>query len=97
MTPEHVTQIVRQALFTAMTISSPMLLIALIVGFTIALFQSVTQINEMTLTFVPKILIFAFSVSYFFPWMLKIMLKYTSNLLIHHWDKLTEISNYSLK
>ncbi|MCH1429428.1 MAG: flagellar biosynthesis protein FliQ [Chlamydiales bacterium] len=97
MTPEHVTQIVRQALFTAMTISSPMLLIALIVGFTIALFQSVTQINEMTLTFVPKILIFAFSVSYFFPWMLKIMLKYTSNLLIHHWDKLTEISTYSLK
>jgi flagellar biosynthesis protein FliQ len=97
MTPDHVTQIIRQALFTAMTISTPLLLIALIVGFTIALFQSVTQINEMTLTFVPKVIIFAFSVSFFFPWMLKIMLKYTTDVLIHHWDKVTELSNYSLR
>lgn len=97
MTPDQVTEIVRQSLFTALQISSPMLIIALIVGFTIALFQSVTQINEMTLTFVPKMLVFAFSISYFFPWMLKVMIRYSHLLLVTHWDKLTEMSNYALK
>lgn len=95
MTPDHIIDLIRQALYTALQISSPILGIAMIVGFTIALFQSVTQINEMTLTFVPKVLIFALSVSIFFPWMLKTIIKYTHNLLVHHWDKLTELSQYA--
>lgn len=95
MTADYVTDIVRQTLYTALQISSPMLIIAMIVGFTISIFQSVTQINEMTLTFVPKILIFALTMSIVFPWILKIVTSFALDVFINHWDKVTELSNYA--
>ncbi len=67
----------------------------MIVGFGISIFQSVTQINEMTLTFVPKILIFAFALGVFFPWILKTMLRYTQNILVHQWDKIINLTQYT--
>lgn len=95
MTPDQVTDIVRQALLVAMKISAPLLLLAMIVGFGISIFQSVTQINEMTLSFVPKILVFAIAVGILFPWILKTMTAYTTNILVHQWDKLVSISHYT--
>ncbi|MCB1135612.1 MAG: flagellar biosynthesis protein FliQ [Chlamydiia bacterium] len=95
MTPDQVTDIVRQSLFVALEISAPLLIIAMIVGFGISIFQSVTQINEMTLTFVPKIIIFALSLTIFFPWILKTMLRYTNNILVHQWDKLVSLTQYT--
>ncbi|SCA63767.1 Flagellar biosynthetic protein FliQ [Chlamydiales bacterium SCGC AG-110-M15] len=95
MTPDQVTDLIRQALYTSMQISAPMLIVAMFVGFTISVFQSVTQINEMTLTFVPKILIFAATISIAFPWMLKTMIKFSKNILVDHWDKITELSKYA--
>ncbi|MEZ5315737.1 MAG: flagellar biosynthetic protein FliQ [Chlamydiales bacterium] len=94
MTPEQITYIVRQTLYTAIEISTPFLLLAMIVGLIISLIQSITQIQEMTLTFVPKILLLAFALTLFFPWILKILTKFTNNLLIHQWDKVSSLVNY---
>ena len=95
MSPDQVTDIVRGALFVALQIAAPLLIIAMVVGFTISLFQSVTQINEMTLTFVPKMLIFAIALGVFFPWIIKTMTKYTLNVLVHQWDIITSLTHYA--
>ncbi|MBB63967.1 MAG: flagellar biosynthetic protein FliQ [Waddliaceae bacterium] len=88
MTPDHMVDLVRGALYVALQISAPLLILAMVIGFGISIFQSVTQINEMTLTFVPKILIFAGVLSILFPWIMKTMVRYTTELLVHEWDKL---------
>lgn len=72
MTPQMVVSIGREALMVTLMISGPMLLFGLIVGLSIALFQAVTQIHEMTLTFVPKILAIAAALLIFLPWMLNL-------------------------
>lgn len=56
MTGPEVLDIAREAIFTLVTVAAPVMLVGLAVGVTIALFQALTQIQEMTLTFVPKIL-----------------------------------------
>jgi flagellar biosynthetic protein FliQ len=95
MTPEQITDIIRQALYVSLQISTPMLMLGMIIGFGISVFQSVTQINEMTLTFVPKILIFTLLLAVLFPWILKIMIQYTTNLLVYQWDKIVDLSTYA--
>ena len=60
----------REALMLTVMISGPLLLFALIVGLTISIFQAITQIQEMTLTFVPKILAVALALLIFLPWMI---------------------------
>lgn len=95
MTPDYVTDIIRQTLWTALQISAPMLIIAMIIGFAISIFQSVTQINEMTLTFVPKILIFGITLSVFFPWILKTTMSFAIDILTVHWDRVTDLTNYA--
>lgn len=80
MTPELVISIGKSALETAILISAPMLLLSLIIGLIISIFQAVTQINEATLTFVPKILVTFIALLVFFPWMLRIMLGFTTTL-----------------
>ncbi len=95
MSPDHITDIIRQVLAVTLEICAPLLVIGMVVGFGIALFQSITQINEMTLTFVPKVFVFALVITVFFPWMLKIMIKLSHNLIVFQWDKLIELSNYA--
>lgn len=95
MTPDQVTDIMRQALFVAMQVSAPLLVLAMVVGFTISIFQSVTQINEMTLTFVPKMIIFTAAFGILFPWILKTMIRYTLNVFVHQWDKLVSVTHYT--
>jgi len=72
MTPQMVVSIGREALILTLMISGPMLLFGLIVGLAVALFQAVTQIHEMTLTFVPKILAMAAALLIFLPWMINL-------------------------
>mgnify|MGYP000919441788 CR=1 FL=1 len=72
MTQEMVVAIGREALSVTLLISGPMLLFGLIVGLVISIFQAVTQIHEMTLTFVPKILAVALALLIFLPWMINI-------------------------
>lgn len=95
MSPEAVADIIRQALVVALQISSPLLVVSMVVGLTISIFQSVTQINEMTLTFVPKILVFAAMLMVLFPWILKVMTRYTLTILVDQWDNLVRLSDYA--
>ncbi len=81
MTPEMVTTIGQQALWVTMLIAAPMLLSALAVGLLIGMFQAATQINEMTLSFIPKLLILVASLVVAGPWMLSVIVNYTRQLM----------------
>ncbi len=73
MSPEDVLDLAREALWVTVQVAGPVMLIALTVGLIIALFQALTQIQEMTLTFVPKILAMFLSLLLFLPFMGAVM------------------------
>tara|TARA_R110000782_G_scaffold12183_3_gene36797 strand:+ start:563 stop:832 length:270 start_codon:yes stop_codon:yes gene_type:complete len=81
MTPEMVTTIGQQALWVTMMIASPLLLSALAVGLLVGMFQAATQINEMTLSFIPKLLVLVLALIAAGPWMLSIIVNYTRQLM----------------
>ena len=70
MTPEHVINLVQNALLILILIASPLLAVSLGVGLLVSVFQAATQINEMTLTFIPKLLAMFLTVILAGPWML---------------------------
>ena len=70
-----------KTLQVAVLTAAPMLLFGLTVGLLVSIFQAVTQIQEMTLAFIPKIFAIVFSVALFFPWMLQLVVSYSSNLI----------------
>lgn len=77
MTPEFVVTFAQEAIKTTILVSMPMLGLALVVGLIISIFQAVTQIQEMTLTFVPKILIVLLALLFFASWMLEHLMHFT--------------------
>ena len=77
MTPEFVITFAQQAIKTTIYVSMPMLGLGLAVGLVISIFQAVTQIQEMTLTFVPKILVVLMALLFFAGWMLELLMKFT--------------------
>lgn len=83
MTEQLAVQFIRDALTLTLLLAGPLLGAALLVGLVISVFQAVTQINEMTLTFVPKILAVFISMVLFGPWMLNLMLTYTNRLFAY--------------
>ncbi|TAM11512.1 MAG: flagellar biosynthesis protein FliQ [Nevskiaceae bacterium] len=83
MTPELVLTIGREAMLLAVMLAGPLLLAALVVGLVIGFFQAATQINEMTLTFVPKLIALALVLAIAGPWMLHQMMDYTIALVQH--------------
>jgi flagellar biosynthetic protein FliQ len=80
MTPEFITGFFFEAIKIAILMSAPMLLAGLIVGLLVSIFQAATSINEMTLTFIPKMLAVAAALIFFFPWMMQTMIVFTTNL-----------------
>ncbi len=70
----------RNAFFMAMSTSAPILLIGLIVGLSISVMQAVTQLQEQTLTFVPKITAMVAAAAYFIPWIANRMLTYAQDM-----------------
>ena len=80
MTPQMVVSIGREALTVTIMVAAPMLSFGLIVGLTLAIFQAVTQIQEMTLTFVPKILAVSLALLLFLPWMINMLTDFTRHL-----------------
>jgi flagellar biosynthesis protein FliQ len=80
MSQDLVVQIFREFLKTALMLMLPMLIASMAVGLIVSIFQAATQIHEMTLVFVPKILVIALCLMVFCPWLLNIMLAYTINL-----------------
>ncbi|MEK6735149.1 MAG: flagellar biosynthesis protein FliQ [Pseudomonadota bacterium] len=80
MTPESVMTIGRQALELTFMISAPLLLAALATGLLVSIFQAATQINEMTLSFIPKLLVMFIVMILAGPWMLNLMVDYMHRL-----------------
>ena len=83
MTPEFVIDIGQRTIETALFLSAPLLIATLIIGLIVSLLQAVTQINEATLSFLPKILAVAVALIVFFPWMLSLIVGFTTNLFIN--------------
>ncbi|RKP45354.1 flagellar biosynthesis protein FliQ [Pararobbsia silviterrae] len=76
MTPESVMGIAHHAMVIALTLAAPLLLVSLVVGLVVSLFQAATQINESTLSFIPKLLAVFAALVIAGPWMLHMMLDY---------------------
>jgi flagellar biosynthesis protein FliQ len=80
MNPETVMTIGTRALEITLLLSAPMLVVALVTGLLIGVFQAATQINEMTLSFIPKLVAMAATLTLAGPWMLKLIVNYTREL-----------------
>jgi flagellar biosynthetic protein FliQ len=81
MTPETVTTIGQQALWVTVMIAAPLLGSALAVGLLVGMIQAATQINEMTLSFIPKLLVLVMALVVAGPWMLSVIVNYTRQLM----------------
>ncbi len=82
ITPDFVANITADALKIAILIAAPMLGLGLLVGLAVSIFQAVTSIQEMTLTFIPKILAVMLAILVFAPWMMQTMISYTAKIII---------------
>ncbi len=80
MTQQMAIEICKNAVWTALTVAAPMLIAGLVVGILISLFQSVTQIQEMTLTFIPKILAVVTVMILLLPWVISVLLGFTNEM-----------------
>jgi flagellar biosynthetic protein FliQ len=80
MTPETIMTIGTRALEITLMLAAPMLLVALAVGLLVGVFQAATQINEQTLSFIPKLIAMAATLAFAGPWMLKLIVGYTREL-----------------
>jgi flagellar biosynthetic protein FliQ len=78
MTPNEAIVLFQRALLMALLMAGPMLIFGLVAGVAVSIFQAVTQIQEMTLTFIPKILAVVAALFLFMPWMLNQMIRYTT-------------------
>ncbi len=81
MNAADVMEVSREAVVVMLKIGSPVLLLALTVGLVVSLFQALTQMQEMTLTFVPKALVIVVSVMVFLPFMLGVLVTFTESLM----------------
>ena len=80
MTPESVMMMGTEAMNVALSLAAPLLLVSLITGLIISILQAATQINEMTLSFIPKILAVVCAIIVAGPWMLNLLLDYVRTL-----------------
>nr|WP_320190877.1 flagellar biosynthesis protein FliQ [uncultured Desulfobacter sp.] len=81
MTPEFILAFAKQAITLTILLAMPMLGLGLIAGLAISVFQAVTQIQEMTLTFVPKILAVFIGLLFAAPWMMEKLMAFTTNII----------------
>ncbi len=82
MTIDQVSDLLRETVRVALLVSAPMLGIALVSGLVISILQAATQVNEQTLTFVPKIVLVLGTMGVLFPWMMRVLVDFASNLLL---------------
>lgn len=81
MTPEYIVHLGQQSIYLMLLISAPMLIAGLVVGLGISILQAVTQIHEVTLTFIPKILIVSLALMVALPWMIQKLLDFMTMLM----------------
>jgi flagellar biosynthetic protein FliQ len=80
MSHQLIIELARNAMLTALLLAGPLLLAALVVGLLVSVVQAVTQIQEQTLSFVPKLLAIAIVLLVALPWMLQVIIRYTVEL-----------------
>ncbi|CUS77576.1 flagellar biosynthetic protein FliQ [Candidatus Kryptonium thompsonii] len=80
MTEQFIIHLARETFFTALLVSAPVLIASAIVGLIISIFQSATSINEMTLTFVPKLIVIAIVTVIALPWIIDVLVSFTKEL-----------------
>ncbi len=80
MTEEYVVHLVREAFYLMLLVSAPVLLLSLVVGLAVSIIQAATSIQEITLTFVPKMIVIAIVLVLTMPWMMDVMTSFTINL-----------------
>jgi flagellar biosynthetic protein FliQ len=80
MSQEFVIYVFREALYTALLVSAPLLVVSLLVGLLISIFQAATSIQEITLTFVPKLIVIAIVAVLTLPWMIDVIVSFTTGL-----------------
>jgi len=80
MTPETILDIGTKAVYITALLSAPPLLSALIIGLLVGMFQAATSINEMTLSFIPKLIVLAIAMTIAGPWMLETLISYTRQM-----------------
>jgi len=83
MNPDLILTIGKETIWMVLLIGAPMLGLGMIVGICVAIFQAGTQIQEMTLTFVPKILAVLIALLLFFPWMMRTLVEFTTRLYLN--------------
>lgn len=81
MNQQEVIEVVRQALLVVITVAGPIMAVSIIVGVGISIFQSLTQIQEQTLTFVPKLLAMVVALVFFAPYMMSHMSTFTEGIM----------------
>lgn len=81
MTPESIMEFGQHAMYVAMLVAAPLLLTALAVGLLVGVIQAATQINEMTLSFIPKLMAMAVVALLTGPWMLRLLVQFTRQLI----------------
>jgi flagellar biosynthetic protein FliQ len=80
LTPEFVVDLGQNAVRTVLMVSAPMLLSGLLIGLLVSIFQAATQINEQTMTFIPKIVAVLVSLIIAAPWIIQVMISFTNNV-----------------
>lgn len=80
MSSEFVISIAEKAIYTTLIICGPLLVIALVIGLVVSVFQATTQIQEQTLAFVPKIVGVLIGIVFFGPWMLSTLISYAQDI-----------------
>ena len=80
MTPEYIVKLGPDTLLLVLYVAGPILIAALVVGLMVSIFQAVTQLHELPLTFIPKILAVAAVLAFLLPWTLQRLIDFTGNL-----------------
>jgi flagellar biosynthesis protein FliQ len=83
MTQEFIISFAMESMKTTLLLSAPMLGFGLVTGLAVSIFQAVTSIQELTLTFIPKILAVFLALLLFFPWLFQLMLSFTENIFLN--------------
>ena len=80
MSPEYIVKLGQDTMLLVLHVAGPILVVAQVVGLAVSIFQAVTQIHEMTLTFIPKMLAVAAVLTLLLPWTLRRLMDFTTNL-----------------
>jgi flagellar biosynthetic protein FliQ len=81
MTPEFAAEVLKNLMYQAVLLAAPILLVGMIIGLAISLFQAVTSIHEQTLSFVPKALAIVALLVVLLPWMLRVLVSFTTAII----------------